>query len=669
MQTGENSPESVAGPRVVAVVVTYDRRDLLVRTLRGIAGGARSPQAVVVVDNASTDGTSEWLDLLAERHRTVDLPESAGETGPDRDAEGPLVAPGCDLDVVHLRRNTGGAGGFAVGIDRALALHEADLVWVMDDDTEPLPAALEEAVRAWSDYARSPEHRPAFVASRVLWTDGREHPMNSMRERLFPGRRRRRAAAAVGARTIRSGSFVSLLMDADLMRRTGLPLADYFIWNDDFEYSTRLARFRDAIQVPSSVVAHHTRTFGTTDADPGPRFYFDVRNKLWVFTRSHSLAGWEKLLYSGATARLWLRSFRNSSDPAVLLDGLRRGVRDALAAPRSTEQVLEGVYDLVSHRTPEETRPTVENPGPEAQDEGGADDDPAFSLLMPVYHGDRPEQLRAALRSNVRDQQLRPAQVVLSLDGPLGHDLDVVVAQFEAQARAAGIDVVVLPHPEHWGLPVTLNDGLRACRHRVVARADADDLSAPERFRLQVPLVVRGAYAVLGSAMLESDAAGSVVEAVRAVATDPEAIARAARLRNPMNHPTVVFDADVVRRAGGYEEIPGAEDYALWLRLLARGERLGNLAQPLVTYRAGRETWRRRGGLPALGRELVLQRRLRAAGYLGPGEYVRNVLVRGGYRLIPTSLRIRAFRSLIGSPRRSQSRPRNAATAESEQQA
>ena len=139
-------------------------------------------------------------------------------------------------------------------------------------------------------YAEDPTRRPAFVASRVVWTDGREHPMNSMRERILPGAARRRRAARVGARTIRSGSFVSLLMDATPMRRTGLPLAEYFIWNDDFEYSTRLARFRDAVQAPASVAVHRTKTFGTTDADPGPRFYFDVRNKLWVFTRSASLA-------------------------------------------------------------------------------------------------------------------------------------------------------------------------------------------------------------------------------------------------------------------------------------------------------------------------------------------------------------------------------------------
>ena len=91
-------------------------------------------------------------------------------------------------------------------------------------------------------------------------------------------------------------------MDAQAIRRNGgLPIAEFFIWNDDFEFSTRLIHHRDGIAVPSSVAKHHTKTFGTTNADPGPRFYNDVRNKLWVFTRSRTLNPLEKLLYGGSS--------------------------------------------------------------------------------------------------------------------------------------------------------------------------------------------------------------------------------------------------------------------------------------------------------------------------------------------------------------------------------
>ncbi len=599
-----------ATPSVVAVVVTFNRLHLLPKTLAGIAGGRRVPDRVVVVDNASTDQTLTYLD----------------------DLEYPLP-----LDVVRLPRNTGGAGGFTVGIDRALAVHDADLVWVMDDDTEPLEQTLEEALDAWTRYAEAPEDRPAFVASNVVWTDGREHPMNSMIQRIGASPARRARAAAVGAKTIRSGSFVSLLMDGAAMRRVGLPIVDYFIWNDDFEYSTRLARFRDAISVPRSVVAHHTKTFGTTDANPGPRFYNDVRNKLWVFTRSQSLAPWEKLLYAGATGRLWLRTFQRATNRAEILSLLARGVRDAVTPPRPNAESLRGIYDLETHAVPGEPAGVQ----PQVKDED------SFSVLMPVYAGDTPEGLGEAFASGTWQQTLRPREIVLVVDGPVSADMDAQIRALAERAEAEGISVTIRRLRENSGLANALNVGLQACSYRVVARADADDVSLPHRFARQVPLVASGAYDVVGSAMLEMSGDLRDVQSLRQVEVDPAAIRRVAAIRNPICHPTVVFDAAQVRAVGGYETIPGAEDYGLWARMMREGLAVGNVGEALVQYRAGDASWDRRGGLGAAQREMQLQRHLRASGFIGTGQWARNVVVRGGYRLVPRSWRIGAYRALI----------------------
>jgi GT2 family glycosyltransferase len=148
------------------------------------------------------------------------------------------------------------------------------------------------------------------------------------------------AAASVGARPIRSASFVSVLVDADAVRRLGLPIADYFLWNDDFEFTTRLLRSGVGLYGPSSVVVHKTRTFGSTDADPGERFYYEVRNKAWTFTRSPALTPAERLLYGGSTLRRWGRTFLHSEHRDILWTGLRRGLRDATRAPRPTADVL-----------------------------------------------------------------------------------------------------------------------------------------------------------------------------------------------------------------------------------------------------------------------------------------------------------------------------------------
>jgi GT2 family glycosyltransferase len=237
----------------------------------------------------------------------------------------------------RLSQNTGGAGGFAAGIGIALA-DGADLIWLMDDDTVPEPGALDELIAARRQYPGQP---PAVVASRVVWTDDREHPMNTPRRKPFVRREELQRADSIGCIPIRSASFVSVLIDAAHARRVGAPVADYFLWNDDFEYTTRLLRHSPGLLCPASTVVHKTRTFGGADTDPGDRFFFEVRNKIWTLTRSRSLSPFERLLYTGATLRRWIRTFAGSNDRPTLRRALRRGLVAGLrAGPRPNDVVL-----------------------------------------------------------------------------------------------------------------------------------------------------------------------------------------------------------------------------------------------------------------------------------------------------------------------------------------
>lgn len=302
--------------RVTAVLVAYNRRDLLRESLEALAAQSRPVDRLVVVDNASDDDSAA---VAAE------LLEHWGARG----------------RLIQLTENTGGAGGFATGIAAAVAEEHLDWVWVMDDDTVPGPDALKGALAAHERYVQSGQDDLAVMGSRVVWTDGADHPMNTPKAKIRASAAERRRAEAAGCMEIRSISFVSAFLRADRVRDLGLPLADYFLWNDDFEYSARLLRGARGLYVPDSVVTHKTAKRGSSDQDPGPRFFYEVRNKLWVFRTSPALFGWEKVLYAAATARRWFRTFRASSDRAQLRDCLRRGWRDGWrTAPRSTRQVL-----------------------------------------------------------------------------------------------------------------------------------------------------------------------------------------------------------------------------------------------------------------------------------------------------------------------------------------
>lgn len=294
--------------RVAAVVVAWNRAELLSETLDGLAAQTRPLDDVIVVDNASTDDTP----ALIATHPAV-------------------------TNTVTMAENLGGAGGFAAGIARAIE-RGADLVWIMDDDTIPSPTALAELLAAREAY----DGTPAILACRADWTDGREHPMNVPRERPLISSELREKAAVVGAKQIRTASFVAILIDARAILEDGLPQADYFLWNDDFEYTARLLRRRIGLYVPAARVEHRTKVFGNSTADPGSRLYNEVRNKLWTFTRSNSLTLLERGLYGGRTALRWAEMLTRAEDRQAALGHLRRGLRDGVRAPRTTTQVLSG---------------------------------------------------------------------------------------------------------------------------------------------------------------------------------------------------------------------------------------------------------------------------------------------------------------------------------------
>lgn len=293
---------------VVAVVVSYNRRDLLTECLTAVFGQTRPVDAVVVVDNASSDGSA---DLVAREFPSADL--------------------------VRLTQNTGGAGGFAAGMARAIDGHGADLLWVMDDDTIATPTALAELCGAYLGYGPD----LALVASRVTWTDGQDQDRNIPRPVPWVNSSRLRAAQAVGGRPMRTACFVSLLVAADAVRAQGLPTADFFIWNDDFEFTARILRTRPGIYLPSAVVVHKTKELGTRAADPGERFFNEVRNKVWTFRAGRAFAGPERALRIVVALVNWGRFYWHSSRRDTLRRGLARGLKAGLGSrPRPNRDVL-----------------------------------------------------------------------------------------------------------------------------------------------------------------------------------------------------------------------------------------------------------------------------------------------------------------------------------------
>ena len=265
-----------------------------------------------------------------------------------------------------------------------------------------------------------------------------------------------------------------------------------------------------------------------------------------------------------------------------------------------------------------------------------------FSVLVSVYDGDRPDYLRRAFRSAVDDQTVRPDQVIIVRDGPVRDELAGCLDELRC---CSPVPVTFVPLPENRGLGPALDRGVAASWFDVIARMDADDVAMPHRFEVELPLMQDAD--IVGAGLLEFVADIDDIVGQRTPPTDPAQIQRYARMHDPFNHPTVVYRRRAVLAAGGYGELPLMEDYALFARMLAGGARAVNVAEPLVYYRVGPEAFKRRGGTGLLRSELRLQREFRRDGFISPAEYLRNVMVRGGYRMIPWWCRRAVYRPIV----------------------
>jgi GT2 family glycosyltransferase len=284
------------GTRVCAVVVTYNRKELLRKCLHALLSQTHAVSKILVINNASTDDTLQLLE--------AEFPSQSF----------------AQIAVHTLPANVGGAGGFHEGMKRA-SVEGCDWLWLLDDDTITRPETLAELLAAHSRFP--PDRRPDIVASKVVWTDGSLHYMNSPWRRLDDPEGAFDAAACA-TMPLRAATFVSVLIHRSCVEEFGLPLADYFIWGDDVEYTARILRKRRGVAVPASVAVHETAINHTAMNAAPPKFYYFVRNELWLTFRSSALTQKERLKRIVATVTHTARylAARNFELPALKFVGL-----------------------------------------------------------------------------------------------------------------------------------------------------------------------------------------------------------------------------------------------------------------------------------------------------------------------------------------------------------
>jgi rhamnopyranosyl-N-acetylglucosaminyl-diphospho-decaprenol beta-1,3/1,4-galactofuranosyltransferase len=281
--------------RVCAVVVTFNRKDLLIECLESLKNQSYPLDGIYVVDNASTDGTNE---LLFENGYIEKLTEDNSTEMDKGYSFSDSVNEKIKFHYVRLSENTGGAGGFYEGVKRAYE-EGYDWLWLMDDDAEPVNDALEklseyfdeENVSALAGVVKTPDdntvpfHR-GFFDFNSFWN---YKIAKSVQSELIDDNK---------VLEIDVISFVGVLIDGKSITEIGFPKKEFFIYGDDYEYSIRLRSVGRILLVTDSVILH--KDFKTSDQATKEIFgnpyykikyekywtrYYEIRNNMWLLKR------------------------------------------------------------------------------------------------------------------------------------------------------------------------------------------------------------------------------------------------------------------------------------------------------------------------------------------------------------------------------------------------
>jgi rhamnopyranosyl-N-acetylglucosaminyl-diphospho-decaprenol beta-1,3/1,4-galactofuranosyltransferase len=228
-----------ANVRVAAVIVTYNRKQLLCECIDALLAQSSPVARIVLIDNASTDGTAE---LLAEK--------GYRETGV--------------LDYIQMPVNGGGAGGFHEGVKRAYE-EGYDWLWLMDDDVEPVPDAL----RTMLSYSKVSQCIQACKA----FKDGESEAWERWASIDDSGRRTASNEQNADYIVAQTGCFEGMLIHSEIVAKIGLPDKRFFIGGDDVAYGYLASKHTQVIYIREACFVKKMNKFGY------PRFIQRMRDR------------------------------------------------------------------------------------------------------------------------------------------------------------------------------------------------------------------------------------------------------------------------------------------------------------------------------------------------------------------------------------------------------
>lgn len=283
---------------VCAVIVTYNRKNLLIECLEAVTKQTRPVQAIYIIDNHSTDGTPE---LLFEKGYIDELPSPTLTEPWEKEF---LISNQTDfqpikIHYVRMHENTGGAGGFYEGIKRAYE-RGYDWLWLMDDDGVPDLDCL----RVLFIY----KDKGDFISPLVISKEDNK----VLAFYLGKGIKTVEDAKSLSTDGIipnRSNPFNGVLIRSKVVNVVGFPKKELFIWGDETEYYYRVLKntFR-VVTIVDAKFYHPKMTMQKKIAnrfhviyDESTKYKYYIRNTAYLYSRF----GFYKLLIKHILKYMW----------------------------------------------------------------------------------------------------------------------------------------------------------------------------------------------------------------------------------------------------------------------------------------------------------------------------------------------------------------------------
>lgn len=266
-----------------------------------------------------------------------------------------------------------------------------------------------------------------------------------------------------------------------------------------------------------------------------------------------------------------------------------------------------------------------------------------FSVAISVYKKDNPSFFDQALFSIIELQTVKPDEIVLVVDGPVGDGLNLVIDKYVSKYDP----FKVIRLKENAGLGNALKLAVENTSYGIVARMDSDDISLPTRFQEQLTFFENHSRVdIVGGDITEFVDHEENIVAYRKVPKTDSEIKKYMKFRCPFNHVSVMFRKSAVMAAGSYQDLFWNEDYYLWIRMAENNAIMANTGTVLVNVRTGNDMYQRRGGRKYFESEKYLQRYMFRRKMIDRHTYLFNVIKRWIVQIaLPNSLRGWVFRT------------------------